>query len=92
MPAHDILSFCHFVLVFLVSFSSVKSFEKEKKNKYKKKKILFADSSLTVKDVIKEFQPGGRLAKHKHGEVRKLFFRQFFQFFLVFFKFYNELK
>lgn len=75
VPAHDILSFCHFVLVFLVSFSSVKSFEKKNKNKYKKN--LFADSSLTVKDVIKEFQPGGRLAKHKHGEVRKLFLDSF---------------
>ncbi|TWW61817.1 Diacylglycerol kinase alpha [Takifugu flavidus] len=25
-------------------------------------------SSLTVKDVVKEFQPGGRHAQHKHGE------------------------
>lgn len=35
--------------------------------------ILFADSSLTVKDVVKEFHPGGRLAQHRHGEVRDLF-------------------
>lgn len=31
------------------------------------------DSSLTVKDVVKEFQPGGRLAQHSHGEVRDTF-------------------
>lgn len=30
---------------------------------------LFADSSLRVKDVIKEFHPGGRLAQHSFGEV-----------------------
>jgi len=31
--------------------------------------VLFADSSLRVKDVIKEFQPGGRLVQHSLGEV-----------------------
>lgn len=28
-----------------------------------------AESSLRVKDVIKEFHPGGRLAQHSFGEV-----------------------
>lgn len=32
--------------------------------------VFLPDSSLTVKDVVKEFQPGGRMAQHKHGEVR----------------------
>lgn len=31
---------------------------------------LLTDSSLSVKDVVKEFQPGGHLVQHKHGEVR----------------------
>lgn len=31
--------------------------------------VLFADSSLRVKDVIKEFHAGGRLAQHSFGEV-----------------------
>lgn len=34
---------------------------------------LCTDSSLTVKDVVKEFQPGGRHAQHKHGEVGQNF-------------------
>lgn len=44
--------------------------------------MLCADSSLTVKDVIKEFQPNGRLAQHRHGEARKLLINQLFQTFL----------
>lgn len=32
--------------------------------------VLPADSTLRVKDVIKEFHPGGRLAQHSFGEVR----------------------
>lgn len=31
--------------------------------------VLLADSSLRVKDVIKEFHAGGRLAQHSFGEV-----------------------
>uniref|UniRef100_A0A8C9XCB4 Diacylglycerol kinase n=1 Tax=Sander lucioperca TaxID=283035 RepID=A0A8C9XCB4_SANLU len=30
--------------------------------------VLYADSSLRVKDVMKEFHPGGRLAQHSNGE------------------------
>lgn len=30
---------------------------------------LFADSTLRVRDVIKDFHPGGRLAQHSFGEV-----------------------
>uniref|UniRef100_H3CNQ0 Diacylglycerol kinase n=1 Tax=Tetraodon nigroviridis TaxID=99883 RepID=H3CNQ0_TETNG len=30
--------------------------------------VKYEYSSLTVKDVVKEFQPGGRMAQHKHGE------------------------
>lgn len=33
--------------------------------------ILLADSSLRVKDAIKEFQPRGRLAQHSFGEVSR---------------------
>ena len=32
--------------------------------------FLPADSSLAVKDVVKDFHPGGRLAQYSHGEVR----------------------
>lgn len=31
--------------------------------------VVLADSSLRVKDVIKEFHAGGRLAQHSFGEV-----------------------
>lgn len=34
---------------------------------------LCTDSSLTVKEVVKEFRPGGRHAQHKHGEVGENF-------------------
>lgn len=36
---------------------------------YSRYDVLFADSSLRVKDVIKEFHPRGRLAQHSFGEV-----------------------
>lgn len=32
--------------------------------------VSFSDCSLKVKDVLREFDADGRLAQHRHGEVR----------------------